>query len=186
MDVSLFLDRYSDLAALELGNPFFDPQIRRTILPVQNQNVNSGRGAGAEALVTYNPVPVSRISVSYSNLDVNVRTGGRDLNHAEFLDGATPRHQFGLRTATDLPARFQVDALLRHLAAIRRLPQISTGDGLPAYSELDLRLAWNGWNKTEISVVGQSLLHGHHPEFGTAAARGEMERGVYAKVAWGF
>jgi iron complex outermembrane receptor protein len=186
MDVSLFLDRYSGLAALELGNPFFDPQVRRTILPVQNQNVNSGRGAGAEALVTYSPVPASRLSVSYSNLDVNVRAGGRDLNRGAFLDGATPRHQFGLRSATDLPARFQVDALFRHLAAIRRLPQITTGEGLPAYSELDLRLAWHGWSKAEVSLIGQNLLHNHHSEFGAAAARGEIERGVYAKVAWGF
>jgi iron complex outermembrane receptor protein len=186
MDIALFFDRYRGLAALELGNPFVDAEVSRTIVPIQHQNLNTGRGLGGEALITYSPVPASRLSVSYSNLDVNVRAGGKDINRGVFLDGATPRHQFGLRSATDLPARFQVDALFRHLSAVRRLPQIVTGEGIPAYSELDLRLAWHGWSKAEISLIGQSLLHAHHPEFGAPASRGEIERGVYAKMAWGF
>jgi iron complex outermembrane receptor protein len=186
MDIAMFLDRYRGLAALELSTPFVDPAVSRTIIPIQNQNLNTGRGLGGEALITYSPVPASRLTASYSNLDVNVRAGGQDLNRGAFLDGSTPRHQFGLRSATDLPARFQVDALFRHLSAVRRLPQVATGEGIPAYSELDLRLAWRGLSKVEISLTGQSLLHNHHPEFGAAAARGEIERGVYAKIAWGF
>jgi len=111
---------------------------------------------------------------------------GLDLNRGRFLDGATPRHQFCLQPTLDLPARFQIDARFRHLSAIRRLPAIVNGEGLPGYSELDLRLAWGGWRRAEVSLVGQNLLHDHHPEFGAPDARGEIERGVYGKITWGF
>jgi iron complex outermembrane receptor protein len=44
----------------------------------------------------------------------------------------------------------------------------------------------NGWRQLELSVVGQNLLHDRHAEFGPPEARGEIERGVYGKIAWGF
>ena len=74
----------------------------------------------------------------------------------------------------------------RHVSRIRRLPSITTGEGIPGYSELDLRLAWIGLRRAEISVIGQNLLHAHYPEFGAPATRGEIERGAYVKLAWGF
>ena len=128
----------------------------------------------------------SRFSASYSNLDMNLRAGGQDLNRGTWLDGATPRHQFGLRSSVDLPAHVQADVLFRSLSAIRRLPSITTGGGIPGYSEVDMRLAWIGWKRADFSLVGQNLLHAHHPEFGSPAQRGEIERSVYAKIAWGF
>ncbi len=185
-DIALFLNRYRGLASLELGSPFFDSEIARTVIPLQNQNLTSGRTAGGEALITYSPSARSRLSASYSNLDIDMRAGGRDLNHGIFLDGSTPRHQLGLRSSTDLPAHFQADALFRHLGSLRRLPTIVTGEGVPAYSELDLRLAWIGLKKAEIALVGQNLLHPHHPEFGAPDMRGEIERGAYVRISWGF
>jgi hypothetical protein len=75
---------------------------------------------------------------------------------------------------------------LRALSALRQMPSIVTGDGIKGYTELDLRLAWHGWRRIELSLVGQNLLHDHHAEFGPPAQRGEVERGVHAKIAWGF
>ncbi len=108
------------------------------------------------------------------------------LNGGRFLEGATPRHQFGLRSFLDLPASLQLDAQFRHLTVIKTLPTLATGGGIPGYSELDARLAWRGWKQMEISLVGQNLLHDHHVEFGAPAARGEIRRSVYGKIAWGF
>jgi iron complex outermembrane receptor protein len=105
------------------------------------------------------------------------------LNRGSFLEGATPRHQFGMRSFLDLPAGFQLDGQLRALSAVQ-LP--SVGAGMTGYTELDLRVAWRGWQQTELSVVGQNLLHAHHVEFGPPAQRGEVQRAIYAKVAWGF
>ncbi|HYV32712.1 MAG TPA: TonB-dependent receptor, partial [Candidatus Binatia bacterium] len=59
---------------------------------------------------------------------------------------------------------------------------------VPEYGELDLRLAWQPLATLEFSIVGQNLLHDHHPEFGTVSmpTRQEAERGVYGKVLWRF
>jgi iron complex outermembrane recepter protein len=186
VDTAIFHNRYEGLTSLELGAPFLDPGSGRTIIPLQNQNLTDGRTRGAEALVTYAPIASLRLTASYSHVDLSLDPRGADLNRGRFLEGSTPRHQFGLRSYLDLPARFQFDVMFRHLSAIRQIPQIVTGEGLDGYAELDLRLAWDGWRRVEISLVGQNLLHDHHAEFGEPAARGEIQRGVYGKVAWGF
>jgi iron complex outermembrane receptor protein len=186
VDLVAFHNRYRGLAALEFGDPFVDARIGRTVMPLQNENVNAGRAAGVETLVTYAPTPSSRVSASYSFLDLEIDPGGQDLNRGRFVAGSTPRHQVGLRASLDLPANFQLDGGFRRLAAVERIPEIAAGGGVAGYSELDLRLAWRGWDKAEIAIVGQNLLHNHHPEFGGPASRGEAERSVYARIAWGF
>jgi iron complex outermembrane receptor protein len=164
IDLATFFNRYRGLASLEFGKPFVDAAVGRTIVPILNQNLNAGRTLGGEAFVTYTPTRSSRFSASYSNLDMNLRAGGRDVNRGTWLDGTTPRHQFGLRSAVDLPAHVQTDALFRSLSAIRRQPTNPTGEGIPGYSDLDLRVAWIGWRSAEVSLVGQNLLHAHHPD----------------------
>ncbi len=185
-DTAAFHNRYDGLASLELGDPALDPRSGRTILPLRAENLTSGRASGIETFVTYAPIAPLRISASYSYLDLSLDPAGADLNRGQFFEGSTPRHQFGLRSSADLPGRFRLDALFRRIAAIRQIPEIVSGEGFPGYSSLDLRLAWDGWRQMEIALVGQNLLHDHHLEFGPPAARGEVQRGVYAKVAWGF
>ena len=185
-DTALFHNRYDGLASLELGDPALDPHAGRTVLPLRAENMTAGTARGIETFVTYAPVPPLRMTASYSYLDLSLDPAGADVNRGRFLEGATPRHQFGLRSSADLPGRFQLDALFRRIAAIRQLPEIVSGEGLPGYSSLDVRLAWNGSRQMEIALVGQNLLQGRHLEFGAPASRGEVQRGVYAKVAWGF
>jgi hypothetical protein len=39
----------------------------------------------------------------------------------------------------------------------------------------------------DLSLVGQNLLHEHHPEYGyPSPAREEIQRGVYGKMSWKF
>ena len=38
--------------------------------------------------------------------------------------------------------------------------------------------------QVELSLVGQNLLHDHHAEFGSPAARQEISRGGYVKATW--
>ena len=60
----------------------------------------------------------------------------------------------------------------------------------PAYTELDLAIAWRPRNGWELSLVGQNLLHAHHPEqdfaFSSSGMPTEIQRSVYAKMAWQF
>ncbi len=185
-DVAAFRNQYDGLASLELGDPFVDSQRMRIVIPVSNENLTNGHTQGVEIFSVVAPQPNWRVTASYSYVYMSLHPHGQDLNRGEFLEGATPRHQFGLSSFLDLPAGFQLDGQLRSLSAVRRLPPDPTGAGIDEYSELDLRLAWRGWQRMELSLVGRNLLHGHHPEFGAPAQRGEMERATYARAAWGF
>jgi iron complex outermembrane receptor protein len=56
---------------------------------------------------------------------------------------------------------------------------------VPSYFEADARLGWRVTDAFEVSVVGQNLLHDHHPEYGFPdPSRVEIERSVYGKVTW--
>ena len=136
--------------------------------------------------MTFSPLASWRLSATYSYVDLSLDASGLDANRGEFREDSTPRNQFGLRSSLDLPGGWQIDAQFRSLTEIRRIPEIVSGEGIPGYSELDIRLAWQSGTNMELSVVGQNLLHDHHPEFGAPGARGEIERSVYGKVAWGF
>jgi iron complex outermembrane receptor protein len=186
VDLAAFYNDYDSLASLEMGTPFIDPDDGRTIIPIITQNLNAGRSRGIEALLTFTPLQNWRLTVNYTYVDLDLDASGADLNRGTWLDGATPRHVFGLRSFLDLPGSFQIDAQFRYLSDIQRIPDIISGEGIPSYAELDVRLAWNGWRQLELSLVGQNLLHDEHLEFGTPAARGYIERGVYGKFAWGF
>jgi iron complex outermembrane recepter protein len=181
-DVALFYNDYDKLASLEFGAPFVDGT-GRTIYPIYNQNLTSGRSAGAEVLAEWQPVDFWRLSGSYSYVDLELDSDGQDANNGVWLDGATPRGQVALRSWLGLGA-FAIDAQFRHHTRIRRLPVDPSGAGIDAYSSLDLRLGWRLAPAWEVSLVGQNLLDDEHVEFGTPDLRSAMERSAYLKVEW--
>lgn len=182
LDVAVFHNRYRGLASLEFGTPFSSG--RQTVIPIVNRNLTDGQAQGVGGLVTIVPFTPWRVSASSSLFWLDLDPAGQDLNRGVFFDGATPRHQLGVRSLFDLGANVELDAQFRHLTRIRRLPPLVSGDGIPGYAELDLRLAWRPSRQIQLTVVGQNLLQDHHPEFGTPVQRGEIERGVYASISW--
>jgi iron complex outermembrane receptor protein len=185
LDLALFHNRYEGLASLEFGTPFLNPNGVVTIL-IANRNLTDGRTQGAELLATFSARENWRLLASYAFIDIDLDPHGQDVNRGVFFEGATPRHQFSLRSLLDLSGNLQLDVQFRHSTQIDRLTEDSTGAGIGAYSELDLRVAWQASDRLELSVVGQNLLHDHHVEFGAPLARGAIERSVYGKAAWRF
>jgi iron complex outermembrane recepter protein len=58
---------------------------------------------------------------------------------------------------------------------------------VPSYFELEARVAWRPVKNLELSIVGQNLLHDHHPEYGfPGPTREEIVRNVYGKISWQF
>lgn len=182
VDIAAFDNHYRDLSSLEFGTPFIDPSNGHTVIPVVNENLSDGRAQGVETLVTYSPLPNWRLTANYSYLDLQIDTHGLDLNRGKFYEGATPRHQFGLRSSVDLAVGWQLDAQLRSLSAIKSLPPIVDGQGIAGYTELDIRIAWQVSSTVQLALVGQNLLHSEHVEFGPPDTRGEIERSIYAKM----
>jgi iron complex outermembrane receptor protein len=184
VDLALFDNRYERIASLELGDPFADPMDGRTVIPIVNRNLTAGRARGAETVITFTPVEFWRLTASYAYLHLHLDPAGQDLNRGKAYEGATPRHQFAVGSYLTLPRGLLVDAHFRSLSAVREMQGSPPGTGIPGYSELDLRLAWRATDRLELSIVGQSLLHRRHIEFGSPAARGALERGFYVKASW--
>lgn len=182
VDLAGYHNRYRGLASLEQGAPF--PGSGRIVVPIVNENLTNGHAQGFEAAISIVPVPWWRLSTTSTTTRLDLTANGTDLNRGVLLEGATPRHQLGIRSQLDLGANVDVDALFRHSTAIRRLPALLEDPGLPAYAELDVRAAWRPAAAVEAAIVGQNLLHGHHLEFGPAGSRGALQRGVYASITW--
>jgi iron complex outermembrane receptor protein len=184
LDAAAYYNRYANLASLELGTPFVDTSSGQTVIPIVNQNLNRGRSQGIELQTEWAPLDNLRFTASYAYNDLDIEASGQDLNGGVLLEGATPKHQFGLRSSLDLTPDVSLDAHLRHVTKIKSLPAFPTGDGLDEYTELDLRVAWRSAKSWELSLTGQNLLNDRHFEFGPPAARGELRRTVYAKATW--
>jgi iron complex outermembrane receptor protein len=186
VDLATFHNQYDALASLEPGDAFFDASIGQAVIPLRHENLTDGRASGVEALATLMAAPSWRLTASSSYLHLDLTSRGFDVNRGQLTEGATPRYQLGLRSYLDLPRAVQLDAMFRYLSAIESLQVLPSDPLLGAYAELDVRLAWRGWRDLELSLVGQNLLHDSHVEFGPPHARGEIQRGVYARAAWGF
>jgi iron complex outermembrane receptor protein len=163
-----FYNVYKDLRSLETGQPF------------TFANGLEGESYGVELEASYQPVSRWRLNTGYTffHLDVRRRPGSTDTT-SEGQEGDSPRHAAFLESRLDLPRNLELDARVRYVDA---LPD----QGVPSYVAFDARLGWRPSKNLEISVVGSNLTDPRHPEFGTPAARREIQRGVYGKVSCRF
>jgi hypothetical protein len=75
-------------------------------------------------------------------------------------------------------------------AGLRWVDTLHTNSGptpgtVPSYFELESRFAWHATDRLELSLVGQNLLHDHHPEYGFPdPTRPQIERSGYGKFTW--
>ena len=151
-------------------------------IPVEIENQIEGTVAGIEAWATYRPVPFWSLNagVTWLHEDLRLKSGSRD---PVGVDNPTlrndPDYQWSLRSSFDLPHEFRLDAQLRRVGS---LPQ----PVVPAYTELDVRLAWLAIGNVEFSIAGRNLLHATHAEYGDAQVRSVMERNLYGQVRWEF
>ena len=181
LDLAAFRNQYEGISSLEPGEPFVEGG-DQVVVPLLATNLTDGHSQGIEAQATYKPAAYWRLTASYSYLDMNLESAGLDINFEELIEGSTPRHQLGIRSSLDW-RDYQFDLQLRYQDEIRSIPAIRTGETIPRYTEMDIRIARRIGEHAEISLVGQNLLNSHHPEFGEPSARGEVERSVYGKIA---
>ena len=140
-----------------------------------------GRTYGVELASRWQATPSWRLDAAYTYLQMDIA----EEPNATALQGANrgenPHHQLALRSAVEIRRDLEFDATLRF---VDDLPALN----VPAYTELDLGLSWRARPGLELLLVGQNLLHDHHPEQEILAngSRTEVQRGVYAKLTWRF
>jgi iron complex outermembrane receptor protein len=140
-------------------------------------NKMEGTADGLEAWGNYQAATHWRLSAGAFFLRQQLRpkpdSGDTNVSAA----GNDPKRQFMLRSSLDLPGSTELDIRVRYVS---RLP----GPSVPAYSALDMRIAWQLQRGLELSLVGQNLLDSGHVEFGNPATASEMARGAYVKLKW--
>ena len=173
LSVAIYYNDYDDIRSVEPANP-------PAPLPLVFRNGQKGESYGAETSAEYRVTDTWRLRASISELHLYIRPkpGSLDTTYGA-AEAADSKHHLLLRSSLDLPRDLQFDATFRYISRIENLFV-----AVPGYCELDLRLAWQATTNLEASIVGQNLLHDRHPELGVAANRQEIERSVYAKIAW--
>jgi iron complex outermembrane receptor protein len=170
LSVAAFYHDYDDIRSVEVGTS------------VTLGNGQEGESYGLESTARYRVTDRWQLQAGFSELRVEIRPkpGSTDPSFGK-AEAADSRHHLFARSFLDLPGDLELDAGYRYVSRITN-PNVAT----PGYSELDLRLAWRPIPKLELSIVGQSLLHKRHAEFGATGAEQLIKRGVYTKAVWGF
>jgi iron complex outermembrane receptor protein len=83
-----------------------------------------------------------------------------------------------------LPWHCDLDVILRYVDSLT-----NPINSVPAYTDMDIRFAWQPTGNLEFILVGQQLLHESHDEF-TATwvpfMTTKIQRAVYGKVVFRF
>jgi len=184
--VSTFYNDYNNLRSLSPG------PAASVGLPETFANNDKGDTYGVEFSSDYQILDGWRLHGGYDFLKENVyvKPGEVDLDNA-LDDTSDPQNQVFLRSSMDLPCRTELDAAFRWVDTLHNDYNGIPGK-VPAYAEMDARLAWHATKNLELSIVGQNLLHEQHVEYGFPGSAGngtpqeEIARSIYGKIAWRF
>jgi iron complex outermembrane receptor protein len=168
---TLFYSDYDHLRTLEPGNG------DGTLF----ENLGQGRARGIELWGSWQPMAAWRLSAGAVAQDVEVcpKPGSHDLARRTFLVNDDPGSYWQVRSSHDLPGNLRADLMLRRVA---ELPH----PVVPAYTELDARLAWNARRDLEVALSGRNLLHARHTEFGDPRTRLVFARSVLLSASMHF
>ncbi len=98
------------------------------------------------------------------------------------LKGASPQHQFSLRSDMDLGRTLELNLWLRYVDSL-------PGIDVDHYTALDACLCWKPVSNLEFSIIGQNLVDRHHMEFEPEiflTEPTEVERSIYVKAIISF
>ncbi len=183
VSLSLFYNDYDRIRSLTPGAPGF-PSFG---FPLVFHNNLEGETYGAELSAIYQVSATWRLQGSYNLLKEHLRVKPGQVDFSNALnETADPEHQFSLRSSLDLPENVQFETTMRWIDMLHNNNGPNPGT-VPSYSELDLRVGWRPTPALELSLVGQNLLHAHHPEYGfPSPTREEAQRSFYGKITWRF
>ncbi len=185
--------RARDNLALDLATYFNDYTSLRSTEPTTLtgafDNKMRAHGYGAELSVVWQAADELELRPFYSFLVLDARPDGDsgDVNTAATLEGSNPRHQAGLVASYAFAPNWHLGAFWRYVAALPQTATPSSTSGstrVPAYTELNLRLARSFGPGLELGLVGRNLVHDSHPENGPQATRSKLERGLFLELRW--
>lgn len=169
VSITGFYSEYDRLRTLEQETP---------ISPFTFQNNGEGRTHGIEMWASWNPLRKLKFTggMVFQQVDID---SPPDLLLGTTFDANDPSKYGMLRVSYDITPEHLLDAVIRYSG------RLSNPD-VPSYTTMDVRYGWKINPDLELSVIGQNLLDGEHPEFSAVTARSEFDRGIFAKLQWYF
>lgn len=178
-DATIFMHEYDKLAYFTaLPTPEIRPDGAAFAGSYLNQE--SWNSYGAELALNWQASDTLQFQAAYSYLNNMVgRTSAK----------TAPKHQIVLGTHWQFVPDWQTNVWLRRNSSVPNNPNIIGLDEIDAYTELDVRLAWQYKKNIEFSVVGRNLLNEYHKEARWASTNQQylsVKRNFYAQVRWEF
>ena len=151
ISVSTYYNVYDDLRTIDI-NPV-------TVIPLQWGNGMQGDTYGAEIWGRYQVSEAWRLAFGYDEQRQQLRFKSVLSSLLGFSQaGDDPPRQASLRSSWNLGDALTFEADLRYVGS---LPDPS----VPAYGELNARLAWRVSRHFDVALAGFNLLHAHHVEY---------------------
>ena len=185
IDLAAFYNSYTNLLSAEPATPYLDtsqPPIHITA-PLIAANKMSGATYGGELFAEWRPISAFELEGAYTFLRMDIDRDPDSLDMSSMDPaGATPRHQYFVRSSVDLPKNLNHDVILRYVHAL-------DGLDIPGYYSLDARIGWSPVAPLELSIAGRNLTNNRHLEFRPdfiATTPTEVTRTFSATLRWKF
>jgi iron complex outermembrane recepter protein len=180
-DVSVFYNDYDKLRTYRMlsdGYELSAEPVSHYQLLLAPDSAKKGRSYGGELSAWWQVLDNWKLIAGYAFIDIETEisdSSSIDIAAVTGIDGKSPEHSFSLRSQWDVTPKIDCDIWLRH---VDELPALD----VDAYTTVDVRLAWRPRRDIELSLVGRDLVDESHQEFRWY----EVERSVYARLAWEF
>lgn len=182
-DVSVYYNRYSDLASTTIDPPVVRTDVQPILVLIDARNSNGawGYSYGAEVSSRLQVREWWRTTVGYSYLAMNLRTSTNNADYTAAMAGSSPQNRGFVQFSFALPRAFELD-----VQAARTGKLLS----VPAYTRVDARLGWAASETVSFSLAAQNLVGPAHVEFDGlldgVPARSRVGRTAYGQVSWRF
>jgi iron complex outermembrane receptor protein len=199
-DLALFFNQYTRLRSSTINpptcqpggqvvatNPFCLLNAQYTLLPIYWGNQGKVNTYGAELAVDWHLLPQWRLQGAYTFLNMIAQPLKASNTFIQDVN-INPSQQMSLRSAWTPRSDIDIDIWLRYMDRIGGHFDLATAT-IPAYLQMDARIAWRPMPKLELSVAGFNLLDNQHPEFMSELndmALTGISRSFYGQVRWEF
>ncbi|HEX2100378.1 MAG TPA: TonB-dependent receptor, partial [Candidatus Synoicihabitans sp.] len=154
--------------------------------PITQANDGAGRSRGLELFLDWDVNSWWRLRTGgfVADQETWLRPGGTDYDEATG-ESSFPESQMLLRSTFWIGKRTVFWFGVRRVSAVPAYGE-DGWIGVPAYTELDARVAFTLRPGLEVALTGRNLLDASHPEIGYGESRREIERNVRASIRWDF
>lgn len=165
LDLSAYHNRYDHLTTVDMASiapliidPYPFPVGIATVSNFRNNGY--GHSWGAELVLSGRLTKRWNVELSYSYLDLHLafRPNPGLLSIQLVPADASSRHQVRLSSSVDLGDKLSLDGFVHYLSKSYR-------GARPAFTDLDLRLAYHPRANLELAVAGRHLLQSRHLEY---------------------